>query len=207
MRWLLVALLLGLTGLITLDWEKTILAVEVAQPTVLKQLAEQIELRQYPGLLVAEVTVEGERGEAASKAFRMLADYIFGNNASETKIEMTAPVLQQPLAPTATEAAKRWQVAFLMPEPYTLDTLPKPQAERIKLRAMEPFQAVVLRFSGEATPDNLAKHLETLQAFTASRQIETAIQPLFAFYNSPMTPPSMRRNEILLPLKEETVAN
>lgn len=35
-----------------------------------------IEIREYPPLLVVEVRVEGERKEAISKGFRMLADYI-----------------------------------------------------------------------------------------------------------------------------------
>ena len=34
--------------------------------------------------------------EAGNKAFRILADYIFGNNNAKLKIDMTAPVAQQP---------------------------------------------------------------------------------------------------------------
>ena len=36
------------------------------------------EIRQYPALIAAEVTVSGERSEAVSAGFRLLAGYIFG---------------------------------------------------------------------------------------------------------------------------------
>ena len=54
------------------------------------------EIREYPSLLIAEVIVDGTMREASSKGFRLLADFIFGNNQSQTggseKIKMTAPV-------------------------------------------------------------------------------------------------------------------
>ena len=54
-----------------------------------------VELRDYPQLIVAEVEVPGERKQAINAGFRMIADYIFGNNAPRQKIAMTAPVTQQ----------------------------------------------------------------------------------------------------------------
>lgn len=53
------------------------------------------EVRDYPALVVAEVTVEGDQKEAASKGFRLLAGYIFGANKKRQSIAMTAPVAQQ----------------------------------------------------------------------------------------------------------------
>ena len=38
------------------------------------------EIRDYPQLVVAEVTVAGQQKEAASDGFRILAGYIFGGN-------------------------------------------------------------------------------------------------------------------------------
>ena len=52
------------------------------------------EVRDYPALVVAEVTVGGGQKEAASKGFRLLAGYIFGGNGGKQSIAMTAPVSQ-----------------------------------------------------------------------------------------------------------------
>ncbi len=38
------------------------------------------EIRNYAPYIVAETWVEGDMDEASSKGFRLIADYIFGNN-------------------------------------------------------------------------------------------------------------------------------
>ena len=54
-----------------------------------------IEIRDYAPVIVAEVLVIGNREESMSNGFRIIADYIFGNNFSAKNIPMTAPVIQQ----------------------------------------------------------------------------------------------------------------
>ena len=56
---------------------------------------ESIEIREYSPMIVAEVEVSGERKQAIREGFQVLADYIFGNNTSHIKMEMTAPVIQR----------------------------------------------------------------------------------------------------------------
>ena len=53
------------------------------------------EIRKYEPTLVAETIVDGDFEGAGNKSFRILADYIFGNNKSKSKIAMTAPVTQE----------------------------------------------------------------------------------------------------------------
>ena len=63
------------------------------------ELAKQegaFEVRIYPALVAAQVSVNGTRSEAVNAGFRLLADYIFGNNQGKQKITMTAPVMQAP---------------------------------------------------------------------------------------------------------------
>ena len=50
------------------------------------------EVRQYEPYLIAELDVSGGMNSAGNKAFRILAGYIFGDNAAKAKMEMTAPV-------------------------------------------------------------------------------------------------------------------
>ena len=47
---------------------------------------EEFELRRYEPYLVAEVDVPGGINSAGNKAFRILAGYIFGDNAAATKM-------------------------------------------------------------------------------------------------------------------------
>lgn len=51
----------------------------------------EIEIRDYAPMIAAEVEVSGERKLAISEGFKILADYIFGNNISNEKMAMTAP--------------------------------------------------------------------------------------------------------------------
>ena len=49
--------------------------------------------------LLAQISVTGDFDSASSKGFKVLADFIFGNNSSikgDTKIDMTAPVEMVP---------------------------------------------------------------------------------------------------------------
>jgi hypothetical protein len=61
---------------------------------------ENIEIRDYSPMILAEVEVSGERKQAIREGFKILADYIFGNNTSNIKMEMTAPVTN--------ELSKKW---------------------------------------------------------------------------------------------------
>lgn len=61
-----------------------------------------LEVRYYEPHIVAEATTEGDYDRAARDGFRLLASYIFGNNASEARVAMTAPVASSPQASAGT---------------------------------------------------------------------------------------------------------
>jgi len=62
--------------------------------------SDAFELRAYKPVIVAETMVDGSMDEAGNKGFRLIADYIFGNNKSHAgsseKISMTVPVAMAP---------------------------------------------------------------------------------------------------------------
>ena len=58
-----------------------------------------IEIRRYDEHLLASVKVSGGFKNASNSAFRPLFNFISGDNDSDAKIAMTAPVLQSPDAP------------------------------------------------------------------------------------------------------------
>lgn len=170
-----------------------------------------IEIRAYLPLLVAEVRVEGERKEAISKGFRMLADYIFGNNAPSQKISMTAPVTQQqrekiamtaPVIQQASDHSGQWKVRFVMPAEYTLETLPMPNNSQVEVLSIPAKRYAVIRFSGLAGEESLKKHLEELVKYAKETNLKILGGPIFAFYNPPWTLPFLRRNEVMMEVKE-----
>ena len=163
------------------------------------------ELRDYPALVVAEVTVDGEQKAAANKGFRLLAAYIFGANRKRQDIAMTAPVAQQPAgeaiamtAPVAQMpgAAGTWVVRFTMPSQWSLQTLPVPNDPAVTLRNTEPARFAVLRFSGLAKPDDVRERSAELLAWAKARKLRVAGPVSLAQYNPPWTLWFMRRNEV-----------
>jgi len=167
------------------------------------------EVRDYPRLIVAEVTVSGEQKEAASKGFRLLAGYIFGGNNGRQTIAMTAPVAQQPVsekiamtAPvTQTKVADSWVVRFTMPSAFTtIEMLPEPNDPRVTLRSLPATRVAVLRFSGLARRSEVeAKDAELLDA-VRSHHLQPIGPVTLAQYNPPWTPWFMRRNEVMVAL-------
>lgn len=165
-----------------------------------------IEVRDYAPQIVAEVIVRGGRGEAASRGFRPLANFIFGANAPRAKIAMTAPVTQarggEKIAMTApvlqTREGEPWRVGFIMPEGYTMETMPRPNDPSVRLREEPARRMAVIRFSGFAPEDRLDRQEEALARAIAAQGLRPIGPPTYAFYDPPWTPPWMRRNEIMV---------
>jgi hypothetical protein len=165
------------------------------------------EIRRYAPLLAAEVVVSGERSAAANQGFRLLADFIFGNNSARQKIDMTAPVTQQPgekiamTAPvTQQPAGDSWKVRFMMPAQYSAETLPVPNDKRVTIISQATKRFAVIRFSGWSSEDNLSEHKAELEAWVKASGLVAAAAPVVAFYNPPWSLPFLRRNEYLIEL-------
>jgi len=166
-----------------------------------------IEIREYKPMITASVRVSGERKEAIRKGFRLVADYIFGNNAISTKIAMTAPVEQresQKIAMTAPVQqqldGQSWEISFVMPKEYSINTLPTPKNSEVTLAEIASKQFVVIKFSGRNTDSNIEQYTTRLEKFAVDNSIKTIGSPKYAFYNPPWTLPFLRRNEVMLEL-------
>ena len=167
--------------------------------------AGNLEIRDYGPMIVAETETTGERERAIGAGFRLIADYIFGNNSAASKVAMTAPVLQQGSEKIAMTApvmqqgdGQTWRVRFVMPVRYTMETLPTPRNPAVRLAAVPGRRFAVLRFSGRAGADNLKRHTEELQGLVSARKLQVRSTPVYAFYDPPWTLPFMRRNEVMV---------
>jgi hypothetical protein len=185
-------------------------SVAVEQPRYTVQLHEPpFEVRDYAPTIVAQVHVAGDRDEAVSAGFRILAGYIFGDNQRQAKIAMTAPVTQSPgEAIPATEsveqgaAAGGWEVRFTMPAAYTLDMLPTPRDSRIQLLRLSGRRVAVATFSGFWSDSNLKSHTAQLLAFVKQHHFTARAAPVYAYYDPPWTPWFLRTNEVMVEIAE-----
>ena len=165
------------------------------------------EVRDYPALAVAEVTVGGDQKQAAYRGFRMLAAYIFGGNTRGESIAMTAPVVQTPstwnrtVTPAVdTQTVGKWIVRFTMPMRFSLVTLPAPKDAGVKLRLAPPSRVAVLKFSGLAGRDEVQAKAHELGAWLIQRHLRSIGPVSLAQYDPPWTLWFLRRNEVMIPV-------
>ena len=192
-------------------------AMAIEEPKYTVSLHEgPYEIRDYQGAVAAEATVTGDQQEAARKGFRLLAGYIFGANTRRQSIAMTAPVAQSRRSEKMERASEKiamtapvtqipsdgaWVVRFTMPGSYSLETLPEPNDQRVKLRKVAPARFVVIRFSGFATPASVEARTAELIAFAKGRHLHMIGPASLAQYNPPWTLWFMRRNEVMIQLE------
>lgn len=168
----------------------------------------RMEIRSYPALLVAEVKTSGTRKEAINKGFRLLADFIFGNNEPAQKVSMTTPVIQSggqkidmttPVVQSGSEGV--WVTQFVMPSSYTLESLPKPNNPAITIKMTDPKKYAVISFSGIANDTKLSFNERKLRGFIEQKGLKAVSDAAYAFYDPPWTLPFMRRNEVMIEVK------
>jgi effector-binding domain-containing protein len=188
-------------------WGPIVSNVEQAKYEVVESHGA-IEIRDYAPMIVAEAEVSGERKESINQGFRMIADYIFGNNEPAQKVAMTAPVIQQPSEKIAMTApviqqgvGNQWKVRFVMPANYTMETLPKPNNKQVKLEKIPAKRFAVIRFSGMGDNDSLKENEEKLKTFIDEKGLKSVSVATYAFFNPPWTLPFLRRNELMVEVK------
>jgi hypothetical protein len=176
----------------------------VAEPPFSIVKAEPpFEVRDYASVIVAETKTQGDRDQAINAGFRVLADFIFGNNTADTEIAMTAPVTQaegKEIAMTApvtqTENGGIWTIGFVMPANYTIATLPRPIDPRVTIREVPARRVAVVVYSGFSGESDVRDQTAALQRWMARAGLAAAGSPVVARYDPPWTMPMFRRNEI-----------
>lgn len=168
--------------------------VEQVKYTVI-QNDGKIEIRDYPSFIVAETEVCGAQRPAISNGFRLIADYIFGHNISSKKIAMTAPVTQQ------SGGFGVWEIRFIMPSSYTIQSLPCPKNDRVKIKTLDAKRFAVIRFSGIGNQKRLDQEQKKLEEFIVAQNLTPLAKPIYAFFNPPWTLPFFRRNEVMIEIK------
>lgn len=165
---------------------------------VLKKFGN-IEYRYYEPMLVAKHSKKiSADWDDINQSFKILADYIFGNNKSNENIGMTIPVMTQ-------QAEGEMFMMFYIPRCYEQTNVPIPRDENIKLQKISSRPLMVIQFKGRYTEENFKIYLKQLKDFCEVKglQINNNLAPIYAAYNNPwITPPFMRKNEIWLAVDE-----
>jgi SOUL heme-binding protein len=203
----LLALLVGFLGMES--------AMAIEEPKYEVRISQApFELRHYAPTLIAQTIVEGDMDEASNKGFRLIADFIFGNNLAANseqaaKIAMTAPVTVEPqsskiamTAPVTIEpqlgSAQQWRVHFVMPNQYTLANIPKPKNSAVTLHELPSKYFVVHRYSGFNTVARVQKKTDEALAWAKQQSLKVVGTPQLSRYDPPWTLPMFRRNEIMV---------
>ena len=164
------------------------------------------QIRDYPALTVAETLVNGPRREALDQGHRILADYLAAKSRDGDELPMLNPVIQDSGAPMASDPPLfdddlegAWRTRFVMPAGRKADDLPD-TPEGVELVELPARKVAVLSFSGRWTDAQLREQEDRLRGWLSKRGVKPRGEPEYAFYNSPMIPGPLRRNEIWLAL-------
>jgi effector-binding domain-containing protein len=152
------------------------------------------EVRDYPELAIASTTAPLKDGKRSDDGqFMQLFGYITGKNEKTQKIEMTTPVFM--------DGEKRTRMSFVLPKTIAADQAPKPSNEKISVTKLPARKMAVLRFSGSSNAETEEAKLALLKTWAAEKKLTITGEPVVAYYDPPFTPPKLRRNEVMLPVK------
>lgn len=176
---------------------------------------DEVEIREYEPTLVARVEVQGDFDSAGSIGFRLLADFIFGNNRSKTQLSMTSPVAMSGeaairpnpnkppsekismTAPVAMSAGTGpYWVEFTMPREYTMATLPEPVNPRVKIVEVPKKMRAVLRYSGSWSQEKFLEKRDELLKRVQQAGYTPHGDPILARFDPPFIPWFLRHNEV-----------
>ncbi|PDH45954.1 MAG: peptide-methionine (S)-S-oxide reductase [Bacteroidetes bacterium MED-G21] len=160
------------------------------------KVIDDVEIRSYDKMIYASYTPQNERDRNSS--FKMIANYIFGGNANNEQIPMTSPVVMKPY--------DNYQMAFIMPDNYTLKSLPKPNNSQIKISQIPSSIKAVISYSGYSNSKIENKKKEELIAVLTAHNISHENDFEVLVYNSPYKVFN-RRNEVVVSVNFNNKAN
>lgn len=148
---------------------------------------DPFELREYPELVIASTSLRAE-----DDAFLRLFRFIDGGNSRQEKIPMTTPVLVD----------GGHTMSFVLPVAVARAGAPAPASGEVRLSTRPAERVAACRFSGRGDAGDIALHLDRLRAWIGKNGLTVRGEPITAFYDSPMVPGFLRRNEVLLRLAD-----
>jgi len=168
------------------------------QPYSVIKKEKEFEIRFYPSVPIATMSSSAKSfKELGSEGFRKLAGYIFGANQDNKSIAMTSPVSMS-IEDTAST------MSFVMPSGYTLDNLPKPNDDAVKLVMSNEEYVAVISFEGFASDEDIQSYTEALKEILIKNNISYLGSFKYLGYNPPYQLVD-RRNEIVVRIQWDKI--
>lgn len=165
--------------------------IETAKYDVVKKDGN-IEIRSYDHLITAAV-VDGNVMQ--NNGFSTIFNYISGDNEKREKISMTTPVINEMEDEVTTE--------FVMPKKFKKEDLPQPKNKNVILKETPARLVLAIRFNGMIKMERIRFYEKVLLDYAKDHRLEVLGTVKLARYNPPMVPGFLRRNELLIDLKNE----
>ncbi len=150
----------------------------------------RFELRRYPRLLVARTEMQGR-----DDSFQRLFKFISGENQRAEKIAMTAPVLFEG------QPGAQHTMSFIMPAAVQRGGAPEPSTSRVALDERASTEVATLRFWSGMREKAETRALAELRDWIRAQGLEATGEPIVAYYDAPIIPAPLRRNEVMLRLR------
>ena len=155
---------------------------------------EGFEIRRYSESVQARLLTPSSGWSGSSGGFRRIAGYIFGGNETNQRIAMTAPVQMW-------DTDSGSMMSFTMPSKHSIEDLPSPIDNGVKIVDVDEYVVAVLPFSGFSRTSKAKRLMAKLETLVQASGLTASGAPVLAVYDNPGTTlPFMRRNEIHLPL-------
>ena len=188
MKLILITLLIVITPFFT---NKILSNTEVSHYTLIAKLGN-VEIREFKNLIYASHTPLNDIDR--NNSFRNIASYIFRENNRDEKIEMTSPVI--------IKLHNQNEMAFIMPKKYTINSLPKPNNNKIKLYEEKSSTKACITYSGYSNNNTEKAKIQALKKTLKKHNIKHKNDFEVLVYNSPWKFIN-RRNEITVSVEYE----
>lgn len=157
---------------------------------------QPVEIREYEAFTVARM------GSASgAEGFNTLAGYLFGGNAEKTAMAMTMPVeVSTSVGADGELVAGGSGMAFVLPKEVS-NAPPTPLTSAVEIAQVEKRVVAVKAFPGIVTDEEVERQrhvlLDVIEQEGAIEAVD-ASQVSTLQYNSPLTLPWRRRNEVAI---------
>lgn len=195
-------------------FESTPQDLETPAYTVLERTSE-FEIREYAAMTVASLEMVGNsrltnvsspentNANPNGNAFQTLAAFLFGDNSKREPMAMTTPVITK-----TNTTGNSQEMSFVIPSKFSAGGgVPQPKnGSLIRIQDVPACKVGVREFPGFATNQEIVRNRLQLigalriQGWDCKNASEADVQVMQ--YNSPITLPTIRRNEVLVKLDD-----
>jgi hypothetical protein len=164
---------------------------------------EPIELRAYEEFTVARTSMKGAgfTSRSGASGFNTLASYLFGKNGAKQDMAMTMPVEM-----SSSTGDSQGSMAFVLPQKDAAEPPAPLESSDITIEKVPARLVAAKPFPGIVTDEEVQRQksalLETLAAEGSLAPADDS-QIIVLQYNSPLTVPWRRRNEVAMVVTEE----